>query len=438
MAPKNRRAFLQNVAALSLLNVPDAIGVAANPSQTGRPPIQFDFAANLDRDDLYKYLDSKVTTPPWKAPLTVPQGYSRSNVQEKSVGIIDKYQADIQSDTLKGTPIRVWWARQKQCRVRQGEGQGQFVGGSGVVIPCSWQVTIEVFAVLLIKNDGSVPAPARTKIEAAFTNFLYPRDGDPLAFIQRTVTNDQTLSTDYFSVVNTFSVTKVAGSFLRKNDQDSTITDLRTGTGTVKGNVWTGPTPSPHIPMKDYFEQHQVQFSCSDEDFLGRVPAPTQDPHIHKLEDETKEHAVQTIANNDTPTACQNMQPHNWPLLTIDVWPEFQIVMKDCSIDIGCGIHIVLTLPVLQSRISGHDLWVYTNYPKDSPRVDRMVEKCAFEAGLEGAVVGVALFNFPAALSAFLGAFQDCITKRADETIECMVPGLALLISTQKDWFDVL
>src|SRR5262249_13355618 len=155
MAYKNRRAFLQNVAALPLLAVPDSDAHSTNPTQAERPPIQFDFSANLDRDEIYKFLDNSAMTT-WEAPLALPKGYSQSSAAKKPVGLIDKYPDDIQS-SLRGQPVRLWWARQAQCRAQQGTGTGQFVGTSEVTIPCSWQVNINVFAVLLIKNDGSVP-----------------------------------------------------------------------------------------------------------------------------------------------------------------------------------------------------------------------------------------------------------------------------------------
>jgi hypothetical protein len=426
MAQKNRRVFLQSIAALPMLTAHDPTRPAPNSSQTGRPPIQFDFAANFDKDDIYRFLDGQTTK--WDAPLVLPRLYSPSSVPKKAVGSIDKYPDDIQG-ALVGKAIRLWWARQKKCRVQQGAGQGQFVGSSEVVIPCSWQVTIQIFAVLLMKNDGSVPASARQTIETAFTNFQYPRDGDPLSFIQKAINNDPTLSTDYFSVINTFTLTKVPNAFISKNDQESAFKN--------GGTVWTGP--NSQMPMQKYFEEKEINLVCSERaEFLGRIPEPRPDPHIVEIKDGNKKDAVEGIANNDTPPACKDLKENDWPLLTIDFWPEFQVVMKDCSIDIGCGIHIVLTLPVLQMRISGHDLWVYTKYPKSWSVIDTVVQQCAFEAGLEGAVVGVVLWNFGAGLAAFLGAFQDCINRHVQNTIECMVPGLALLISVKKDWFDVL
>src|SRR5262249_7440501 len=215
----------------------------------------------------------------------------------KPVGLIDKYPDDIQS-SLRGQPVRLWWARQAQCRAQQGTGTGQFVGTSEVTIPCSWQVHINLFAGLLIKNDGTVTTYAPTENEAASTSFKYPKDGDPIAFIQKPIASKPSISTDYFSVVNTFTVTKVPRTLIEKRDQETAVRDLQMGR--TKGSIWT--SPNSNMSMQDYFDKYQIQLFCSEhEEFLGRIPAPRPDPHIVEVKEGNKKDVVQAIAKNDTP-----------------------------------------------------------------------------------------------------------------------------------------
>ena len=97
----------------------------------------------------------------------------------------------------------------------------------------------------------------------------------------------------------------------------------------------------------------------------------------------------------------------------------------------------MLRLPVLQTQMSRIDLWVYTRFPKNlGAWALRLVEKCAFHAALVGAVVGIVLVDFIAALAAFDAVFEDCIVEHFDDTISCMIPGLGL-ITIANGWSDV-
>jgi hypothetical protein len=64
---------------------------------------------------------------------------------------------------------------------------------------------------------------------------------------------------------------------------------------------------------------------------------------------------------------------------------------------------------------------------------------CIVEAALAGAVVGVALGNFVAALEAFEALFTECLKAKFDQFISCMIPGLELITQVQGDgkWHDI-
>jgi hypothetical protein len=435
MSKKSRRTFLQNVAAASLLALSDARAQVSSPS-AGRPPIQFDFATDLDKDDIYKFLDS--AAPTWDAlPSSFP-GFTQSTVSKKPVGSIDKYPESA-LPPLQGAPIRLWWAVQKRCKVFEGSGQGQLVGTPKVLIPKSCQVTIQVFAILFIKSDTAVTPVIKTKIETAFNNFQYPRDGDPLTFIQNAVVHDPTIKTDYFFVANTFSISKVSGTLESKNDLDAAATQLYAGQ--TPAMIWTGPNSrEPLQGQNGFFATRHMRLVCGEKvDFLGRIPAPLSDPHKVELpQGQTEKQAVQQIARNDTPVQCSELTEKDWPILTLAVWPEFKVDWRDFTFYIGCGIRIVLTLPVLQIQISGVDLWVYTRYPNSWTPVLSTIQHCAFEAALSGAVIGVVLLDPIAGLGAFEAYFEGCITDHLTQTIECMVPGLGLVTSVKSRWHDVI
>jgi hypothetical protein len=433
MVIKNRRTFLQNAAAASLFALPSA--QAQGPTPSGRPPIQFDFAASLDKEEVYKFLDSNVMTT-WDAPVDVKKGYSLSTVPKKLQDLMDKYPNDMPGP-LQGTPIRLFWAVQKRCKVFEGDGTGQLVGTSNIVIPKSWQVTIQFYAVLLIRNDAPAQA-VRGKIETAFKNFRFPRDGDPLSFIQKAIANDATIQTDYFSIVTTFSISKVPGTLdVRPEVEDAASAFYA---GKTAGEIWTGPNTKERIGGDNGFlAQRKIRRVCPEkEEFVGRVPSPKQDPHKVELSaGQNPEDAIKSIANDDTPTVCGELKENDWPLLTLATWPEFKVDWRDFAFDIGCGIRIVLTLPVLQIQWSAVDLWIYTKYPPSWSNVLNQIVTCAFNAALSGAVVGVVLLDVVAGLTAFVAAFENCIQEHLGQTIECMIPGIGLVTRVASKWQDV-
>lgn len=440
MAKKSRRTFLQNVAASSLFALSDA-AAQGSPLGTGRPPIQFDFATDLDKDDIYKFLDS--AAPTWDAPPTVVPNFTQSTMPKKPVGSIDKYP-DTVTGPLQGAPIRLWWAVQKQCKVFKGAGNGQLVGTPKVVIPESWQVTIQVFAALFIKNDSAVTPAIKTAIESAFNAFHYPnpQNEGPLDYLQRVISGNQSIKADYFSVLNTFSLSKVPGSLKAQDEVDLAARQLYAGQ--TPGTVWTSPNSHEQLDGPNgFFAKQNMRLVCPERtEFLGRVPAPQTDQHIVELQQgQTAKQVVQQIAKNDTPAQCSDLSElteNDWPILTLAVWPEFKVEWRDFTFDIGCGIRIVLTLPVLQIQISGVDLWAYTRYPNSWSTVLSIIQHCAFEAALSGAVVGVVLLDPIAGLVAFEAYFEGCITDHLQQTIECMIPGLGLVTSVKNPWHDLV
>jgi hypothetical protein len=214
---------------------------------------------------------------------------------------------------------------------------------------------------------------------------------------------------------------------LRKLYSDPAAGTVRTSSGSQE-------------PIKRLFDDRNIRLACADKtDFLGRVPDRPVDPHeVIPKQGQTEEQAVQEIAKNDTPTACKELTENDWPILTVLAWPEFRMILEDVTINLGCGIRIIITLPVLQLQISGKDLWVYTRYPGSWTNITSIIKQCAFEGALAGGVIGVVTLDPASALAAFLAYFQDCISTHLQQTIECMVPGLGLVDKVIDPWHDFI
>jgi hypothetical protein len=302
------------------------------------------------------------------------------------------------------------------------------------------QVTIQVSAVLFIKNDAAVTPAIKTAIENAFNSFNYPnpQNEGPLDYIQR-VMSGTSIKTDYFSVVNTFSISKVPGSLKVQDDVDAAAKQLYAGQ--TPGTIHTSPTSQEQIDgANGFFVQRKIRLVCPEQtEFLGRVPPPVEDPHKVEIQpNQNEKDVVKQIAQNDTPSQCSELTENDWPILTLLAWPEFKVVWRDFAFDIGCGIRIILTLPVLQLQISGTDLWVYTKYPNSWSVLLNTIAQCAFDAALSGAVVGVVMWDPVAAVAAFGADFEECISNHVLQTIECMIPGIGLVTSVKNPWHDLI
>jgi hypothetical protein len=435
---------MQNVTAASILGLFDA---NAQSSPIGARPIHFDYAANLDKDDIYTFLaDDKEMR--WKAPAVdnlIRQGFELSLITPKPVGIIEKFPNDMPGP-LAGAPLRLFWAVQNRCMILQGGGTipGHRTTPLNLPLYNSWQVTIQISVVLYVKRPKN--DPARKAMEKAFDSFQYPRDGDPLDYLKKewgTITSvDPKITLEEFSCENTFTINKVPNSFDSHRDMAQAMMGLFDGSTKATIHPTGDPTDEP---IRSFFVRRDIKFACLEgpPQYVGRISEPPHDPthEVTLKPGETPDKVIKDIADNDlppNPDKCGEMKEKDWPILTLLVWPEFKIDWRDFSFNIGCGVRIVLTLPVLQTQISGLDLWAYTHFPSNAGTyAENVIKTCAIAAALTGAVLGIATSNFVAALEAFNAAFQLCIVDHLTSTVDCMMPGLGLMKAVKNPWQDV-
>ncbi len=355
---------------------------------------------------------------------------------------VQKRPVDSIATTPDGKMLRFFWAVREQYEVVDGQRPGQVFGHFDVVLPKEQQITIQVWSVLLIKFK--TPVGTQQKIEGFFRDYKPGTDGDAYEYARARMAADSTIKPDMFWVENTFSIKKVDGTLVTHDEQLKSI--LAIYDGRTDGTVWPGPH-SPGEPIRGesngYFHKHDIRYVHVNSTLVGRVPNNPDKPRdpIHEVKagvGDTPKTITDKIAGQEaSKLECGGQFTKNeWPIMTLLVWPEFKVEWNDFDFDIGCGVHIVLRLPVLQTRTSKLDLWAYTRFPNNlGDLVGRVIEKCVFKAAMSPAVLGVALVDLAAGLVAFLGVFGDCVTEHLGDAIACLIPGLALITKVQPpDW----
>lgn len=129
-------------------------------------------------------------------------------------------------------------------------------------------------------------------------------------------------------------------------------------------------------------------------------------------------------------STCPGMKSKEKKILSLLDWPEFKIEWKYKWIEIGCS-KIRILFPYVRTRTASLNLYIQYVYSVNVaqsilPRID----DCALVAVFQGAVIGVALGNFPAALVVFKTSFTDCIK---DYILSCLYPNL-LILKHSTDW----
>lgn len=177
-------------------------------------------------------------------------------------------------------------------------------------------------------------------------------------------------------------------------------------------------------------EEYEVQLLSETPLSTWEPPPPQNEQAVQAkqdLEDPTiaTNHAVSIAAPMHT--GCETTNVFTDRIADVFWYPEFKVAWRLRTITIGC-IEIKLHVPVLYTRGSTVTLWAYGAHSDDSTGVLlNVLGKCIGTGASSPLVVGLAFFNFPAALLLFNALFLRCIVDSVGNTIECVSAGLSLL-----------
>ncbi len=385
--------------------------------------LQQGFSPNLDRKEVTTFLASVAQT--WSDQPPRKPGYDLSLMPMKLAP--------------PSPPLELAYAVSEKYEVvegRTGANKGVVVGNFDVVVPVVQRVAMTVASALLVKTTAT--AAQKQAIEAAFQQYSYPLSGDPDDFIRARMAGDPTITKDLFVVAHTFSLDKGGNAAQRHDEQLNAL--LAQYDGSAQGSV----TEAPGGPPQDihgeqgYFRKRNLEARHIASKVLDRFPDPNTD-QLHQIENPGTG-AIDKIAKLEgSAIGCnEDYVLKQWKVVTLLSFPEFMVVWRDVSFDIGCGIWVTLTVPALQTRQSDINLYAYARYPQNlGALAEKAILTCMLEAALAGAVVGVVLGNFAAAIAAFRALLTECLKDKFSQFVSCMIPGLMLATEPSGPWHDV-
>ncbi|WP_293906498.1 hypothetical protein, partial [Phenylobacterium sp.] len=140
---------------------------------------------------------------------------------------------------------------------------------------------------------------------------------------------------------------------------------------------------------------------------------------------------IDGIVSAIIPGDCGRMTSHSQKLLTLGNWPEFMVEWVPAHIKVGCS-EIVISLPVIRTRISSLNFYFYYSVPSNTGSfVIRICATCGERAALTGAILGLISTQIELAVPTFVELFTRCAES---EIKRCVDPGLLLLIESDGPW----
>ncbi|WP_298671514.1 hypothetical protein [uncultured Sphingomonas sp.] len=367
----------------------------------------------------------------WYERSIPPAGFSASGATPKLSGRID---AD-----PNARAIRMPFCLIETYDVLEGSAPGSpgvTVGTFDVNVPSEQQVVVEVYADLFAR-DGIADA-AKTAIIAAFDAFDPASGQDPDDYMATVLRADAGLQPSMFRT-NLFARVRKGQVVEHTEERDRKLAPYR---GAGPGSVWDR-SGAEHRLQGDpgYFVQRRLSAKRVGTRLVSSVPVETPNPYRIEAPAAEFDRALDVVVNREAENAScsgDEYQIQKWKIATLLTFPEFMVVWRDLEINIGCGVHIVLSYPVLQIRWSDLTLYAFARYPSDLGKlIENAVTDCAWKAALAGAVIGVAMGNFASAIAAFKALFTECLKAKFQDVITCMLPGLALDAEVKQQWQDI-
>lgn len=420
----SRRFLVRNASVAGAL-------LASTSQISGQPPtsdpdIDQIYSPTLDTDEVMQYIADATKTTPLDGPAPTLADLEVTGNRKPLPRSADN--------------VRLVAATVETYRISKG---GKLVGTVDVTVPVTEILTMSVFNHLLIRK--TVTEPARSAIIAAWEGYDWTSTPDPLAYAREKMAN-QGVTRDMFAVRQSYRLTKqpnsrtssteqrdallalygqsIAPATLRKDSRGRTVAD---GTLDLIGR---------DAKLPDQLKRDGYRLDLINTAAVGRMPAKVTDP-VHQLVGKLSDtpNVIDIITTEMKGLDCTiGKNPIQKRIATVFAYPEFKLTWELYRIRLGC-VTVVLTLPVLWLRLAGIVLWAYVGNPTNIlQHMISQVEGCAINAVLTGALIGIVLSNFAAALATFRVVFIDCVSSIPANIARCLAPGLVLLTESDGDW----
>ncbi|RVH56249.1 hypothetical protein CN213_16000 [Sinorhizobium meliloti] len=279
-----------------------------------------------------------------------------------------------------------------------------------VILPVSHPVSLNVEAILLIKDSELSPSERTTVIDA-FNNFTPGQD--PFEYIADQIARTG-ISSDKFWVASRGILRREGAAQLVSDEAEALERLYQSENG------------------------YRLQIVPPDQP-VGRFTQPDKGRHhVSDIDDDNKLKEIinEIISEQNTLDCPLDPSPVSKRIATILQWPEFMVEWRLTSVKIGCVV-VKLHLPVLRTRTTKLALFVFVHKVDGWDRyLFEAIVDCAWRSAAIGAVTGLILLNFAAGVAAFRGAFETCITNKFYSLIPCLFPNLVVLQESSA-WADV-
>lgn len=397
--------------------------------------IQRDFQLNLNSPEMRSFAETRSETH-LDVPVVPPGGYHPSSVDPKTIDTVDRRP--------DGGPISLAFVEVHYFDVVQGVDRrdpdpdkwnhGTVIGNFTATIPIEQPIALTLKARLFVQ-DG-IEQALRDAIEAAFRGFTWPGSGDPDDYMVQALAAAPGVSAGMFRVQIGAEIDKIGGLISHREDLDAKLALYE---DQAEGEIFDrNGKGSPIHGDPGYFQSRKIAARFIRSDTLDDVPSIPPGPYEIEVPEADAPDAISRIVSHEAESigcSAQLFEFKTWKIASLVHFPEFMIEWVPISIDIGCGVHIVLSVPVLRIRWSDLYLFAYARYPKDLGQLaeDAFLD-CLWQSVLAGAVVGIALGNFPSALAAFKALLSECLKSKFKQFISCMIPGLSIDKVVTSDW----
>jgi hypothetical protein len=379
-------------------------------------PVDFTYSPELNDPEVFKFISDPARTSPYAAPIPPQPGFDRGQRR-----LADK-KSKMPSSTpgMPDVPITLSGAVREYYTVRQ---RNAIVGSFSVVVPITQPVEIEVYANLFVRSG--LPASVRQRIESAFSAYS---QGDPNQFARQQMGNDVTA--DMFRIVPSFELTKQPSRVPHTEQLNAVLSTYENVTPPSQGIVVNLDILGREAPLKTHFAREYISATHIKTEILDTFPPSIVDSqHVREVNPDDPVGTLADILTADKDRVDCNLDPNplSVRIATVLAFPEFKLTWEPRSIRIGC-FTVILHLPILYVRVGREVLYAYVGHVRNPDQLlIKQVEDCAINAALAGAVIGIVLANFAAALAGFQAVFTNCLQFKGLFVAGCFVPGLSLL-----------
>jgi len=316
-----------------------------------------------------------------------------------------------------GEPIKIFAPQRIHFNLYRRQ---KYVQDISVIISTEQQVSVLATSLLFV--SVAAPPAITASIKTLFQAYDANRDGDPVLYASSNLPPGATAN--MFAIVPSYKLTKVGSPVVNNRNL---IELLAFYDGSLGGTM----VDATGQELNAYIRDEDLKLVPTYTEDLPAFPTAFADTHVVQVKDPTAPDASifsNLVTGDSKGLDCVTTSVDHVRIMTLLSWPEFEVVPHGITIDLGCGVHIIITVPQLLTRSTSLVLWAYIGHaPNLMGLLLNQVLDCLVKAAVSGVVTGLVTLNYYAAAAAFEGEFEQDLLVYAGKDLTCLVPGIAVL-----------